>query len=106
LRANDLLTNGHPVALPLTADVVFAVLVVDKTGAAATVYASLSPAFAPPLRFLDFELGGITSGMWCSMVAKLEDMARSCRARVALLYVPDVLVPSARAAGVDARAID
>ena len=48
--------------MPIVADAIFAVLAVDKNGQAATVFASLSPAQPPPLRLIDFDLGGITSG--------------------------------------------
>jgi hypothetical protein len=104
LRANDLLLNDQPAPMPIVSHVVFAVMAVDERGACAIVYAALSP-LPPPLVLLDFEVGGITSGLWGQVTARLLDLMQTCRGRNASLWVPEPLVPSARASGVEARAI-
>jgi hypothetical protein len=104
LRANDLLIGDQPAALAIVTHGVFAVLSVDEHGAAAIVYAALSP-LPPPMTLLDFEVTGITSGLWSAAKARLLDLLQVCRGRNASLWVPEVLVPSARASGVDAAAI-
>jgi hypothetical protein len=104
LRANDLLTDGQPAQLPIVSNAVFAVLAVDDHGAAAVVYAALSP-LSPPLTLLDFHCGGLTSALWATTADRLRELAQTCRARGAFLFVPEPLLPSARAAGVLAMAI-
>ena len=104
LRANDLLIGDQPAALPIVTHGVFAVLSVDEHGAAAVVYAATSP-LPPALVLLDFEVTGITSALWGATKARLLDLLQVCRARDASLWVPEPLVPSARAAGVPVEAI-
>jgi hypothetical protein len=70
------------------------------------VYAALVlPGLQPPLTLLDFEVSGITAGLWITIEEQLRDLASTCRARVAMLCVPEVLMPSAWAAGVHAMPI-
>jgi hypothetical protein len=54
---------------------------------------------------LDFQCTGLTSTLLTDAADRLRELAQICRARTAFLFVPEVLLPSARAAGVDARAI-
>jgi hypothetical protein len=106
LRANDLLDEGQPAPMPIVSNVVYAVLSVDEHGQAAVVYAALSP-LPPPLVLLDFEVTGITSALWSTIKARLLDLRQICRGppNNASLWVPEPLLPSARAAGVNAEAI-
>jgi hypothetical protein len=106
LKPADLLCDGEPAPLPIVCDAVYAVFALDETGRAATVYASLSPFLPPPLRLIDFDLNGITSQLWADTAERLRELARTCRARKgAFLFVPQALLPSARAQGVPAMAI-
>jgi hypothetical protein len=54
---------------------------------------------------LDFDVGGITPTLWSTVATRLQDLAQTCRARNALLVVPEPLLPSVRAAGVPAMAV-
>jgi hypothetical protein len=107
LRANDLLADGQPVPMPIVCNAVYAVMTVDDCGSAAVVYASLSvPGLLPPLALLDFYRGGITSTLWTTTADRLRELARVCRARKgAFLFVPEPLLPSARAADVYAMPV-
>jgi hypothetical protein len=106
LRANDLLNDGMPAPLPVVCEAVFAVVAVDERGAVAVVYAAFSPHIPPPLLLLDFAVAGITASLWTATTDRLEELARECRARRGVyLFVPEALVPSARAVGVHAVAI-
>jgi hypothetical protein len=87
--------------MPIVSSAVFAATAVDERGQVAVVYAALAvPGLQPPLILLDFEIGGITSRLWITIEEQLRELARTCRARTALLCVPEVLMPSAWAAGV------
>jgi hypothetical protein len=104
--ADDLLADGRAIEPPVACDMVYATMAIDdKTGASAIVYTSLSPYFPPPLRIVDFDLGGITARTWEAAAERLLDLAGRCHARDARLYIPLALLPSARAAGIHAEAI-
>lgn len=106
IRAADLLHDGMPAALPVVCDAVFGTMAVDARGAVAIVYASLTSWRAPPLVLLDFATSGFTSTLWTTTADRIRELARACRAQVAaFLFLPAVLLPSARAAGVDAMPI-
>lgn len=92
--------------MPLVTNAVFAAMAASDHGQVAVVYAALSvPGLQPPLTLLDFEVGGITAGLWIGIADHLRELARTCRARTAVLCVPEVLLPSAFAAGVHAMPI-
>lgn len=101
LRANDLLTDGAPVPPPVFCDCVFATVAADEHGAVAVVFAALSQHVPPPLLLLDFDVTGLTAGLWAAIATRLRELANSCRARRgAFAFLPEVLLPSARAADV------
>jgi hypothetical protein len=101
LRANDLLNGGMPVPVPVVCDAVFGTVAVDEHGAVAVVFAALSPFVPPPLLLLDFTVTGITATLWTATADRLCELAQTCRARRGVfLFVPEVMAPSARAAGV------
>jgi hypothetical protein len=106
LRANDLLVNEQPAPTPVVASAVFAAMAADELGQVAVIYAALAvPGLQPSLTLLDFEVTGITAGLWIGIEEQLRSLAKTCRARTALLCVPEVLMPSAWAAGVHAMPI-
>jgi hypothetical protein len=106
LRSDDLLTGGSPASFPVVCDAVFATVVADLHGTVAIVYAARSRFLQPPLVLLDFEVTGLTASLSTATADRIRELAKTCRALYgAWLFLPVQLIPSARAAGVDAAAI-
>jgi hypothetical protein len=104
IRQADLLVHSAALPLPAICKYVFAVLAVDKNGAAAVVYAACMWT-GPALLLLDFEVGPLQGGLFSNIGSRVSGLTAHCRARGSVVFVPAVLSKHAVAGGLVAEAI-
>jgi hypothetical protein len=104
VRQSDLLTGAAALPLPKVCKYLVAVLVADKSGVTAVVYAAVT-IFGPALLLLDFDTGPMRAGLFGAIDQRVKDLAAQCRARGAIVFVPADLTRHAAAAGLGAEEI-
>jgi hypothetical protein len=104
VRQSDLLAGKAAMSLPTVCKYLVAVMVADKGGQAAVVYAATT-LYGPKLLLLDFDTGPMWAGLFGGIDQRVKDLASQCRARGAIAFVPADLARHAAAAGLGAEEI-
>lgn len=87
IRREDLLVAGQPADVMIKVDFVFAVLVVDRHGFAATVYFAKSQWAHEPLQIIDLDYEALTPSIFQKIANKLQDLVEHLPVRAGILVL-------------------
>jgi hypothetical protein len=104
IRQADLLVNSAALPVPDICKYLLAVLVVEKTGMAAVVFAAKMWT-GPALLILDYDVQPLSGSLLADIVARVREFAGQCRSRGYVVMIPESMLLHARAIGLPAEAI-
>ncbi len=107
IRRQDLLVEGKPVEIMQRVDFVFAVLVVDQQGFAATIYFAMNQESQAPMQIIDLDYEALTVAIFPRIAERLDVLASQLRATYGkgLLLAPGPFVPQAQKSGIWSESI-
>jgi hypothetical protein len=107
VRQSDMLMNGAAIPLPTNCRYVAAVLVVDKHGTAAVVFAArLHDGTGAPLLLMDFCVEAMNLALFRKIGVRVRELSAQCKAQGSVVFVyPAELLNHALAVGLVAEAV-
>ena len=107
VRQADMLNNGAAASVPTRCKFIIAVLVVDKFGSAAVIYAArLHDGTGPPLLLLDFEVESMNLALFRRIGERVRELSACYKPQGSIVFVyPAELLNHALAVGLVAEAV-